>query len=477
MKTNKMRSVLLTVLTLVLAASMCLSLAACGGKGTLEPVASAAVDAPVKVEPSATPAATPSPEPSVVPSSIPKASPTPTTTPAPSAKAPTVTKNPTSEYIMEGGKALFVAKATNYKSISWRIVSGDGQYACAAKDAPLHFPGVTVWGDTGETLVLSNTPLSLNGWYAQAIFTGAGGTVYTSGALISVHRQEYQVSASPAGGTFDESVSVALLGQSGAQLYYNVQYASGYSYDGYVYAGQSINIGTVHSGTNYVTLSFYAVSNPSNSARCTFTLRDDTIYLNAPSADPAGGYFPEGGYVALYADPGALIYYTLDGSDPHRGILYNGSLYIDRSCTLMVVANSGNSYSDVASYDFNVAPKPTTVSAPTASPDGYGQYYDDIWVNLYADPGATIYYTLDGTDPQFAGNVYQGSVYIPYSFGSDITLRAKANLNGTWSYDSYFNYYFGEKVYYDPNDTAGRNTMNDFGWDDDTWDWHDSSIG
>ncbi len=449
MKKNDLRRIMLVALTVVLTASLCLSLAACGSgttENTLDPSASPAASSAVVVEPSASPSTSPAPIPTVVPSSMPSASPTPAATASPSANAPSVTKNPTAEYIMEDGKALFVAKASNYTSIEWRIISADGKYGCAAKDAPKYFSGVSVWGDSEETLVIYNTPTSLNGWYVQATFTGKGGTVYSNRALLSVQQKSTQVSANPAGGTFDKSVTVTLLGQSGAKLSYKVQYSGGYTATGSVFAGQNISISTVTSGTNYAVLSFYDVSNPSNSATYTFTITDSSAYVaTAPTADPAGGYFEGGQTVSLYADSGATIYYTLDGSDPHRGNIYTGPFYIDCTCTVMAVAQMGNTYSDIATFYYEVDSQSYGVSAPSADP-GYAETFDDLWISLYADPGATIYYTTDGTDPQFAGSVYQGSVYLPYSPSMSVTLRAKAYLNGVWSADSYFTYYFSALI-------------------------------
>lgn len=97
---------------------------------------------------------------------------------------PTVTKSPTSETVDEGGRALFVARATDYNSITWYVSKNGVTYQ--AVDAPYYFPGLTVSGTGGETLTLNNIPLSMDGWLVQAKFLGGAGTVYSGQAKVNV---------------------------------------------------------------------------------------------------------------------------------------------------------------------------------------------------------------------------------------------------------------------------------------------------
>lgn len=62
-------------------------------------------------------------------------------------------------------------------------------------------------------------------------------------------------------------------------------------------------------------------------------------YAQAPGISVDGGYVEAGTAVALTAEPGAEIYYTLDGDLPTRAAqLYTGPISIDRTCTLRAVA-------------------------------------------------------------------------------------------------------------------------------------------
>lgn len=97
---------------------------------------------------------------------------------------PTVTKSPTSETVDEGGRALFVARATDYNSITWYISKNGVTYQ--AVDAPYYFSGLTVSGTGSETLTLNNIPLSMDGWLVQAKFLGGAGTVYSGQAKVNV---------------------------------------------------------------------------------------------------------------------------------------------------------------------------------------------------------------------------------------------------------------------------------------------------
>ncbi len=97
-----------------------------------------------------------------------------------------ITKNPTGESAGVGGTVTFIAHARNAGSVTWRLVSADTLHTVYAANAPSSFPGVKVYGADTDTLTLSNVPASLNGWSAEAMFTGAGGPVYSTGARITV---------------------------------------------------------------------------------------------------------------------------------------------------------------------------------------------------------------------------------------------------------------------------------------------------
>lgn len=99
----------------------------------------------------------------------------------------TVTKSPTGEKVDKGGKATFVAHAANATGITWRLVSSDTLETIYAAAAPEYFDGLVVYGANSDSLTLSNIPDSLNGWQAEAMFSGEGGPVFSYGARITVN--------------------------------------------------------------------------------------------------------------------------------------------------------------------------------------------------------------------------------------------------------------------------------------------------
>lgn len=136
---------------------------------------------------------------------------TPTPTPTPTAELPVeptqtptpeviveespapklaITKDPTGETKVEGGSAVFIARADGATEIVWLLVSSDGKTTYQCADAPSHFSGLRVSGLGTERLELSNLPLSISGWTVQAMFNGEGGPLYSKGAVITVNRAQ-----------------------------------------------------------------------------------------------------------------------------------------------------------------------------------------------------------------------------------------------------------------------------------------------
>lgn len=137
--------------------------------------------------PAATAAPTPAPEPTPVPTPIPTPMPA-AATPAPTAAAGRVVpvKSPTSELVIQGGSAQFVARANNSTGVTWFVASPDAKFCMTAVEAPHHFYGLRVSGYNSDTLTLSNIPLSMSGWKVQARYDGFGGPVHTNMAEIWV---------------------------------------------------------------------------------------------------------------------------------------------------------------------------------------------------------------------------------------------------------------------------------------------------
>ena len=142
-------------------------------------------------DPSTDPSTAPSTDPPTAPSTDPPTAP-PTNPPTnpPVYGFPTVTKNPTSETVREGGYAEFVARADNCTSIIWHLQNPGGGMDILVQNASTRFPGLIVDGLGTERLGLNQIPKELNEWRVRAEFVGASGNVWSEAAVISVTNQE-----------------------------------------------------------------------------------------------------------------------------------------------------------------------------------------------------------------------------------------------------------------------------------------------
>jgi hypothetical protein len=109
---------------------------------------------------------------------------------------------------------------------------------------------------------------------------------------------------------------------------------------------------------------------------------------------------------------GAAIYYTTDGSTPtSSSTQYAGSITVTTTETVNAIATApGYTPSAVASATYTLSQGQT--APPTFSPAG-GSYLLPQHVSISdASPGATIYYTTDGSTPTTASIQYTGAFWI-----------------------------------------------------------------
>ena len=120
----------------------------------------------------------------------------------------------------------------------------------------------------------------------------------------------------------------------------------------------------------------------------------------SPSIIPSGGSFTTAQTVKITtATTGAIIRYTLDGSEPTwSSSLYRAPLTVDWSVTLKAKAfRSDQAPSATASATFSV--DTGGVAKPRLAPGG-GTYTTRVSVTVASDtPDAAIHYTLNGDDP------------------------------------------------------------------------------
>ena len=154
---------------------------------------------------------------------------------------------------------------------------------------------------------------------------------------------------------------------------------------------------------------------------------------NASQVTAAPAFFPApGSYTSIQsvtisdATPSAAIYYQIDGHLP--AVLYTGPITLDRPETFEAIASApGHANSDLSpgAYSVHVA----AVAIPDFSP-APGTYPSAQTVTISdATPGATIFYTTDGTMPSASSSVYSGPVSVSASESIQAVSVASGLLN------------------------------------------------
>src|SRR5512134_2868202 len=106
---------------------------------------------------------------------------------------------------------------------------------------------------------------------------------------------------------------------------------------------------------------------------------------------------------------GASIRYTTDGSNPTTSSpLYSSAINLTNTATVKAAAfMSGYNPSGVASASFTI--NQPTVATPTITPNG-GSYTGSVSVSMAtATAGASIRYTIDGSNPTTSSTLYSGA--------------------------------------------------------------------
>ena len=164
------------------------------------------------------------PAPTPTPEATPAPTPVPTPEPTPEPVAPTITKDPTGETVLEGGTCYFIAYADDAIDIIWRLESPDGKTSYDAKTVATHFTGATAEGYDRDTLKLSGIPYEMNGWKAVCKFVGQGNTsAFTKGAVITVEKSGLMrpsITKDPFVTSDSDTLSVKATDPNAGTLYY-----------------------------------------------------------------------------------------------------------------------------------------------------------------------------------------------------------------------------------------------------------------
>jgi serine protease len=156
-----------------------------------------------------------------------------------------------------------------------------------------------------------------------------------------------------------------------------------------------------------------------------------TAQTGTPTFSPAPGTYSAAQSVTLSdATPGAQIYYTVDGTTPTTSSApYTGPIAVSTTTTIKAIAVAPeHAQSAVASGTFTIqAPQAPAAATPTFDPPAGGSFPGPISVTIGdATPGATIYYTTDGSTPTTSSAVYTS----PVPLSASTTLKAIAAAPG-----------------------------------------------
>jgi len=214
----------------------------------------------------------------------------------------------------------------------------------------------------------------------------------------------------PPAGTYTGAQSVTLSDTTpGATIYYTTNGSTPTTastlYTGPVVVSASETINAIAVATGY---------NTSSVATATYVI--DLLQAAAPTFTPPAGTYT-GTQTVTISDTtsGATIYYTTNGTTPTASsTLYTGPIAVSTSETINAIAvATGYSTSSVATAAY-VIDLPQA-AAPTFSPPA-GTYTSTQTVSISdTTPGATIYYTTNGTTPTPSSTLYIGPITVAIS--------------------------------------------------------------
>ena len=218
----------------------------------------------------------------------------------------------------------------------------------------------------------------------------------------------------PAGGSFDNAQSLMVSAPTlGATIHYTTDGRDPTEFDSAIASGGVIG---VDSSLTLKARAYRTDLLPSAVAAASFNFQ-----VAPPTMLPATGPITNRTSVTITSTTsGAVIHYTLDGSDPSpSSLVYYGPLPINGNTTVRAKADkSGFTDSTITSAYYDLV----KVSTPTFTPDQGSITNRTVISMICTTPGATIRYTLDGSQPTADSPVY----IAPVAIDGNTTVSAQA---------------------------------------------------
>ncbi len=259
---------------------------------------------------------------------------------------------------------------------------------------------------------------------AIAIASGNTSSVTTATFTINIAAAALPT-FSPAAGTYTSAQTVSLGDTTpGAAIYYTVDGSqpttSSPQYSGPITVSASETIKAIATAAGF---------GSSAVASAAYTI--NATAAAPPTFSPAAGTYTSAQTVIINdTTPSATIYYTVDGSMPTTSSpQYGNPITVSTSETIKAIATaSGFGTSAVASAAYTIS---GSVAQPTFSPAA-GTYTSAQSVTLSdATPGATIYYTVDGSPATTSSTLYNPST--PIAVPATATINAIAAVGNDTS--------------------------------------------
>jgi alpha-tubulin suppressor-like RCC1 family protein len=209
---------------------------------------------------------------------------------------------------------------------------------------------------------------------------------------------------------------VVACATSGVTIRYTVGGSDPTPTDAVISSGSAVHVA---SSLTLKARAFKEGQNPSQVAVGVYTLA-----LSAPVLSPSGGTYGVEQSVTISAPTGATVRFTTDGTDPTEASpAYASPISVTQSSTLKAKAwRTGWNESGMAAQMYTLK-----VLAPVLSPAG-GSFSSATQVSVStATSGATVHYTLDGSDPTLDDPTTPGGVVL---VDHSTTLRTKAWRTG-----------------------------------------------